>query len=243
MVGLKKRKTMKKFILSLIFILLVQISAQSQTIEKERQEKRNERFFNQRTFYSPFYPNYYSSNFLWYPSWMYYQNNNYRTTNNSHSNLNWSIGFNIPIEYNTPHVGFGIYMTFGKEIVFISSYDMISFNSYIHYWDITKSQILGWGDVYIDTEKETDVISLGLGKKFKQITPYVSLSILIENNYAIYFDDTYTLSNSGYYTIYDYRDVRFGPSFGTLIDIRKIQFNISMNPLREILSLGIGIKF
>lgn len=230
----------------LLFILLAMpILGISQSTDLEKIRKRNEQSFRNRNFHPHFYN---PTPWFWTPSYYYVPYfYTYPTLGNtrSESNLDFSgsIGFSAPIQYNESNVGFGVWGSFGKNVVFIMSYDMVSVNSYIHYWDITHRDAKAWGDEYIGIEKQIDVVSFGAGKKIGYFTPYASLSMLLEDGFAIYFDNSYILSNSGYYTIYDYNTVKFGPSFGTLIDIKRLQLNLSFNLQREIVGLGVGYKF
>lgn len=234
---------MKKILIFVLLILPIVGFSQSTDLEKIR--KRNEQSFRNRNFHPHFYnptPWFWAPSYYYTPYFYTYSApRNIRTE--SSLDFNGSIGFSLPIQYNEPNVGFGVWGSFGRNIVFIMSYDMVSVNSYIHYWDITHRDAKAWGDEYIGIEKQIDVISFGAGKKIGHFTPYASISMLFEDGFAIYFDDLYVLSNSGYYTIYDYNTVKFGPSFGTLIDIKRLQFNLSFNLQREIIGVGIGYKF
>lgn len=234
---------MKKFLLLIFFSFpLIGIS---QTTDLEKISKRNNQFFGNRNF-NPLFFN--PSPWFWTPSYFYFPQTHLSTFPQSYRyssdvELNVSIGFNLPIQYNESKVGFGIYAAFGSEIVFIISYDMIGTNPYVHYWDITHKEAKSWGDEYMGNEKEISVISFGAGKKINSFTPYVSLSMSIEDEFAVYYDSGYILSSSGYYTIHDLTRFKWGPSFGSLVDIKRIQLNLVTNPLRKIATIGVGYKF
>lgn len=230
---------MKKILL--ILMLILPTLGLSQNTEISKTIKRNQNFMWNRTYISPiWYPRIYPNYFIG-PTY-YYPNTINRTTK-TYPNLNLSVGLNLPILYNESKVGFGVYMTFGKEIVFITSFDMISINPYIHYSNISYRDVLSWGDKYMGKEYENYSTNFGIGKRFGNFVPYVSLFIFSQTEYWVYFDDTYILSNSGYYTIYADRRNKIGPAFGTLYDINKLQLNVNFNPQRNIISLGVGMKF
>jgi hypothetical protein len=236
---------MKKLILSLL--LFLPLVATSQSNDFGKQQKRNQQFFNQRNFHTPNYYRFYPNYHFWYPNYLitptyYYPTTSTRASTSS-SDLNLSAGLNLPISHNEPKVGFGVYMTFGKDIVFITSFDMIDLNSYMYYSNISYRDVLSWGDKYVGKEYETYLTNFGLGKRFGNFVPYVSVYILSQTEYWAYFDDAYILSNTGYYTIYSNHQVKFGPAFGTLYDVNKLQLNINFNPQRNIISLGAGMKF
>jgi len=234
---------MKKILV--LLLLFLPLSGFSQSSDSEKIRKRNEQFFRNRNFHPQFFnPN----PWFWTPSYLYVAPIYPYTysTNSGYSSgldLNGSIGFNLPIQYGDPIVGFGMYATFGKEIVFVVSYDMVGTNPYVHYWDITHRDAKSWGDSYMGIEKEISVISFGVGKKINRFTPYISLSVSIEDEYAVYFDNSYILSSSGYYTISNLTRFRLAPSFGSLVDINRLQLNLALNPLRKLATVGVGYKF
>jgi hypothetical protein len=110
---------MKKLILLLLLILPIISYSQSNDFNKSK--KRNEQFFRNRSFWVPtYYPRFYP-NYYWYTS-PYLGPTTYYTPRNSSTDLDVSVGLNLPILINEPLVGFGVYMTFGKDIVFVVCY-------------------------------------------------------------------------------------------------------------------------
>lgn len=233
---------MKKLILLLILVLPLISNSQSNDFNKS--QKRNEQFFRNRTFWVPtYYPRFYP-NYYWYTSPYIGPTPYYYTPSTSSVDLdvNFSVGLNLPILLNEPLAGFGVYMTFGKDIVFVTSFDMLDMNSYIYYPNISYRDVLSWGDRYSGKEIESYLINFGLGKRFKNFVPYVAFYIYSATEYSVYFDNSYILSSSGYYTIYNGQETKLGPALGTLYDINKFQLNFLYNPQRNIISIGGGIK-
>lgn len=231
---------MKKLILLLLLVLPLISNSQSNDFNKS--QKRNEQFFRNRTFWVPtYYPRLYPN--YWYTS-PYIVATPYYPVSASSTNLeaNISFGLNLPILSTQNKVGFGVYMTFGEDLIFITGLDMLELNKHMYYSNISYRDVLSWGDIYMGEERQSYLINLGLGKRINNIVPYICLSIQTQTNYSIYFDNSYILSNNGYYTIYNGKEIKFGPSFGALYDIKKLQLNLLFVPQRDIISIGAGVR-
>lgn len=246
-----------KFILFLIWIPMISLSQSESDLKRQ---KRFERFGYPNTILTPtpYTLPYYNP---YYNPYIPYYNNRYThltpyyglpptTPTKSENRVVFSTGILSTVDLDKSLPSFGLYTTIGNESVFFKlSYEGSEFEA-IHYPNITIDMAEGEGIGQFNDSLEGDYeryssLFLGLGvKTIKSVYPFFGINLFRESNNLIYRDETYILSNNGYYSIRgSHKD---GLNFRGGILFRRGAFEIGTHviiphPIR--VGLNVGVSF
>ena len=239
---------MKNILLILILLLPFLTFGQSEEYF-EKSQKRSEKFFrnNSPIIYNPYLVNPYNTPFYRpyiYSPWSYYPRTTRVNRNDDIKYLLLHVGFSNTFSNNTPY-SYGVYVSFkGERMVTLFDIEFSNQNNYQHYDNISLGNVQYWNDDFIGELNTIFDFGIGVGPKVtSSLYPFVMASVIGSNQYLIFFDETYVLSNTGEYTINGDQSIQFNFGPGILFNYKffelKTNFEI-LTPRR--FNFGVGIK-
>lgn len=151
----------------------------------------------------------------------------------------------IGISYNN-QPEWGVWTTLGREVYLIAEYSR-SFQTdrSTYYPNITKDQVLEWNDKKIGDQINTNLFSIGVGKK---VSKYLGLHVQLGIGRTVvrekYLDEYQVLSNNGQYSIDNYTENIVTPKVGGLYKLgNKFTFKGDYDIKREKVQFGLGVNF
>jgi len=188
----------------------------------------------------------------WYP-YHWYDNWGYRNPARVYIYDN---GVRDTIKVTPPHGSFGLqygmnnevgaWVTLGKKVYFIVDFAKNTNRGVsVYYPLLTLDKVLPWSDRRLSDEINTNLFSVGLGKKInKNMGLHISLGFGSEERRFKFYDEMYVLSNNGQYSIPNYKKTITTMKMGAIIDIsRNFTTKFDYDLGRGNISYGLGLRF
>ena len=198
--------------------------------------------------YRPYYYNPYDMGY--YPYW---------NTNRSWDNRTYIVRTDdnrIPSQPNPLRVSVGVlsevtthqptlspYLTIGGKSFLLLQYHFGGNQSSTYYNNIYVWEVEDWGDEFQGVERVRTEFVLALGTSVNKFSPFVGMGFGRNHKWDSYFDETYTLSQSGLYSINKRVEKSTSIKLGTLYQWKSFEGITQISLGKEFrFGLGVGIK-
>ena len=139
----------------------------------------------------------------------------------------------------------GMYGTFGNDLFLYLSYEGSKISDYEHYDNISYIDVIGWDDEKIDEFERYTSFTIGIGGEITDdISHFAGVNLNKVDKDLVFFDEFLILSDNGEYSINDTTKRDFGLVYGSLFNIKKVNFGPSIYFLTNTrLNLHFGFSF
>jgi hypothetical protein len=159
------------------------------------------------------------------------------------------ISVGVLSEVTTQQSTLSPYLVLGTKTFGFIQYHMGGLNNYPYYNNIYPWEVEAWEDESMGLLRQRRELVLGIGSSVERVSPFVGIGFGMEKEWDSFFDETYTLSSTGIYTISERSTTIASIKVGTMYhwDRWEIMTQLSIPYGMDLqtgmrLGLGMGLK-